>query len=526
MGVETTFYDPRIGAGIEALFRPNTKAVLTESPGSQSFEIQDVPAIAEVAHARGACVLMDNTWATPLFFPPHAHGVDMAIEAGTKYLSGHSDLLLGLVSANADWIRARCNTRRARWRSRPGRRTSFWRCAACARWNLRLREAERQGLAMARWLGERPEVLRVLHPALPDDPGHAIWKRDFSGSSGLFSVILKPVSEAAVAAFLDGLELFGLGYSWGGYESLVIPFDCSSYRTATHGRPAARRCASAIGLEDAEDLKADLDRGFRAVEGDRLSDVRDFLIDTDTASDDAVAIIMALAAPDVRVLGLTTVAGNVALEQATRNALCHRGGLRLGRARLSRAPVRRSSRALRDAHWFHGADGLGDHGYPPPQRAPEGEHAVDAILRPLAGPSRADAGHARAADQHRARARRDPALAERVGRCVVMGGAPCCEGNVTPAAEYNIWVDPEAARAVFRSPPADRDGRLARLARGLGAERRRGCGDRGARHGEGALRRRIEQPRPRGLSASRPARSACRSPTRPRWRSRSTARSA
>ena len=127
---------------------------------------------------------------------------------------------------------------------------------------LRLREAERQGLAMARWLSERPEVLRVLHPALPDDPGHAIWKRDFLGSSGLFSVILKPVSEAAVAAFLDGLELFGLGYSWGGYESLVIPFDCSSYRTATRWAPGGPALRFSIGLEDIEDLKADLDRGF------------------------------------------------------------------------------------------------------------------------------------------------------------------------------------------------------------------------------------------------------------------------
>ncbi len=127
---------------------------------------------------------------------------------------------------------------------------------------LRLREAERQGLAMARWLSQRPEVLRVLHPALPDDPGHAIWKRDFTGSSGLFSVVLKPASEAAVAAFLDALELFGLGYSWGGYESLVIPFDCSSYRTATRWAPGGPTLRFSIGLEDVEDLKADLDRAF------------------------------------------------------------------------------------------------------------------------------------------------------------------------------------------------------------------------------------------------------------------------
>ncbi len=261
MGVETTFYDPCVGARIEALIRPNTKAVLTELPGSQSFEIQDVPAIAEVAHARGACVLMDNTWATPLFFPPHAHGVDIAIEAGTKYLSGHSDLLLGLVSANAEWF-PRVRHTAGQMAIPAGPEDVFLALRGLRTMELRLSEAERQGLAMASWLDERPDVLRVLHPALPDHPGHAIWKRDFLGSSGLFSVILKPVSEAAVAAFLDGLQLFGLGYSWGGYESLVIPFDCSTYRTATIWAPGGPALRFSIGLEDMGDLQADLERGF------------------------------------------------------------------------------------------------------------------------------------------------------------------------------------------------------------------------------------------------------------------------
>lgn len=261
MGVETTFYDPLIGAGIETLFKPNTKAVLTESPGSQSFEIQDVPAIAGVAHAHGAAVIMDNTWATPLFFAPHAHGVDMAIEAGTKYLSGHSDLLLGLVSANAEWL-PRLKQTSGYFAIQPGPEDVFLALRGLRTMELRLKEAERQGLAMARWLKDRPEVLRVLHPALPDDPGHAIWKRDFSGSSGLFSVLLKPVSQDAVDAFLDGLELFGMGYSWGGYESLVIPFDCASYRTATQWAPGGPALRFSIGLEDVEDLKADLERGF------------------------------------------------------------------------------------------------------------------------------------------------------------------------------------------------------------------------------------------------------------------------
>lgn len=218
MGVETTYYEPTIGADIASLIRPETFAVVVEAPGSQSFEMQDIPAIAAAAHARDVCVVMDNTWATPLFFPPHERGVDLAIEAGTKYLSGHSDLLLGLVSANEKY-----------W---PQLKATHDCMAACAgpedvflalrglrTMELRLREAERQGLALATWLKARAEVSRVLHPALPDCPGHDIWKRDFLGSSGLFSIILKPASPKQVAALLDSLELFGLGYSWGGFES-------------------------------------------------------------------------------------------------------------------------------------------------------------------------------------------------------------------------------------------------------------------------------------------------------------------
>ena len=260
-GVETTYYDPTVGAGIAELFRPNTRAVLVEAPGSQSFEMQDIPAIAAEAHRRDICVVMDNTWATPLFFPPHARGVDIAIEAGTKYLSGHSDLLLGLTSANARYWPAlkRCFTEFAIC---AGPEDVFLALRGLRTMELRLREAERQALDMARWLQARPEVLRVLHPALPDDAGHAIWKRDFLGSSGLFSLVLEPTSRAAVAAMVDGLELFGIGASWGGYESLVIPFDCGSYRTATTWAPGGPTLRLSIGLEDIDDLKADLDRGF------------------------------------------------------------------------------------------------------------------------------------------------------------------------------------------------------------------------------------------------------------------------
>jgi cystathionine beta-lyase len=261
-GIETSYYDPTIGAGIDALIRPNTKAVLTESPGSQTLEMQDIPAIAEVAHSHGACMILDNTWATPLFFSPHAHGVDLAVEAGTKYLSGHADLLLGLVSANAQWFE-RLHRAIHLMAIPPGAEDVFLALRGLRTMELRLREAERQGLALAQWLSDRPEVLRVIYPALPDHPGHALWKRDYSGASGLFSIVLKPVSEAAVAAFLDGLELFGLGYSWGGYQSLALPFDCTATRTATRFAPGGPTVRFSVGLEDIEDLEADLDRGFK-----------------------------------------------------------------------------------------------------------------------------------------------------------------------------------------------------------------------------------------------------------------------
>jgi cysteine-S-conjugate beta-lyase len=263
-GVETEYYDPLIGAGMVALMRPNTRAVFTESPGSQSFEVQDVPAIAEVAHRHDAIVLLDNTWATPLFFPPHERGADLAIEAGTKYLGGHSDLLMGLVSANArSWKRLR---------------DTFDAMAVCAgpediflalrglrTLGVRLAHHQEAALRVARWLAARPEVLRVLHPAFESNPGHALWRRDFSGSTGLFSIILQPVSQRAACAFVDSLKLFGIGASWGGFESLVIPFDCSAYRTATKWDPGGPGLRFHIGHEDIDDLIADLESGFAAL---------------------------------------------------------------------------------------------------------------------------------------------------------------------------------------------------------------------------------------------------------------------
>jgi cystathionine beta-lyase len=260
-GVETTYYDPQIGAGIEALIRPNTTAVFTEAPGSQSLEMQDIPAIAEVAHRHGAVVLMDNTWATPLLFPPHERGVDIAIEAGTKYLSGGSDLLLGMVSANERCFKRLRETYDS-FAMCPGPEDVFLGLRGLRTMALRLREHGNQALEMARWLDARPEVARVLHPAMESYPGHDIWKRDFKGSSGLFSIVLQPCSDRALAAMLDGLSLFGMGYSWGGFESLVIPFNCATYRTATKWEPGGHSLRFHIGLEDLDDLKRDLDAGF------------------------------------------------------------------------------------------------------------------------------------------------------------------------------------------------------------------------------------------------------------------------
>lgn len=260
-GVETDYYDPQIGAGIAALMRPETTAVLVESPGSQSMEIQDVPAIAAAAHEKGACVILDNTWATPLLFPPHERGADLAIEAGTKYLSGHSDLLLGLVSANGLWAR-RLRTTFNAFAMGAGPDDAALALRGLRTMALRLREQEKAALDIAHWFAARPEVARVLHPALPDCPGHDIWKRDFSGASGVFSIILKPVSKQAVDAFVDGLEHFGIGFSWGGFESLVLPFDCAPYRTATRWAPEGPALRFSIGLEDIDDLKEDLEAGF------------------------------------------------------------------------------------------------------------------------------------------------------------------------------------------------------------------------------------------------------------------------
>jgi cystathionine beta-lyase len=262
-GVETTYFDPLIGAGVTELFKPNTRAVLVEAPGSQSFEMPDIPAIAAVAQARGALVIDDNTWATPLYHRSLEHGVDISMQAATKYIGGHSDIMFGTISANAKaWPLIIEAVQQLGVCAGPD--DVFLALRGLRTLAVRLAQHQRSGLEMARWLATRPEVIRVLHPALESDPGHAIWKRDFTGASGLFSVVLRPAPQKAVDALLDAVRLFGMGYSWGGFESLVIPFDCEGYRTATRWAPGGPALRLHIGLENLGDLKADLARGFAA----------------------------------------------------------------------------------------------------------------------------------------------------------------------------------------------------------------------------------------------------------------------
>ena len=261
LGVTTIYYDPLIGAGIKSLITKKTRVVFAESPGSQTFEVQDIPAIVEATHAAGAMVILDNTWATPLFFKPFAHGVDVSIQAATKYIVGHADAMLGAITASEEASRAVAKVHED-FGLCPGPEDVYLGLRGLRSLGVRLERHQRSALELARWLAARPEVARVLHPALPGHPGHDLWKRDFTGASGLFSIVLKPVPHASVAAMLDGLSLFGMGYSWGGFESLILPFDPGAYRTATTWQAEGPALRLHVGLEAVEDLKADLEAGF------------------------------------------------------------------------------------------------------------------------------------------------------------------------------------------------------------------------------------------------------------------------
>lgn len=264
LGISTRFYDPMAGAVIADLFADNTKAVFLESPGSLTFEVQDVPAIVAVARERGILTMLDNTWATPLLFPALSHGVDVTMMSLTKYVGGHSDVMMGsLTATRAIWPRLRQATYQL------GLSVSPDDCALMLRGlrtlDVRMARHGANGLAIAGWLAARPEVGRVLHPARPGDPGHALWARDFTGTSGLFGFTLKGADEAARTHFIDTLTHFGIGFSWGGYESLVVPSDPATIRTATRWTDPDPLVRLSIGLEDPADLIADLERGFAAL---------------------------------------------------------------------------------------------------------------------------------------------------------------------------------------------------------------------------------------------------------------------
>jgi cystathionine beta-lyase len=262
-GVSTTFFDPLAGPSIESLMRPETRVIYLESPGSLTFEVQDTPAIAEVAQRRSITVITDNTWATPLYFKPFAHGVDVSVQSATKYIVGHSDAILGAITCTKDaWPKLKASTYELGQTAGPddvylgqrGLRTLA----------VRLKRHWESGVALAEWIARQPEVERVLHPALPGDPGHALWKRDFTGASGLFGVVLRGgIADRALCAMIDGLELYGIGSSWGGFESLIVPFDPRESRSATRWPYPGPCFRIHAGLENEDDLIADLEAGFK-----------------------------------------------------------------------------------------------------------------------------------------------------------------------------------------------------------------------------------------------------------------------
>jgi len=262
MGIETTFYDPSIGAGIKALIRPNTKVVYLESPGSITFEMQDVPAIAEVCKAAGVATVIDNTWSSPLLFQPLTHGVDYVVEAATKYIVGHSDAMLGTatVATEENFQDLKSANSAIGYAAAPD--DCYLGARGLRTLSVRLERHQKNAIKVAEWLQGQEQVERVLYPALPNDPGHQLWKRDHSGASGLFGVVMKAGPKAAITAMLDDLELFGIGASWGGYESLALATYPKGLRTATKWPDHGPIIRLHIGLEDPDDLIEDLDAGL------------------------------------------------------------------------------------------------------------------------------------------------------------------------------------------------------------------------------------------------------------------------
>ena len=261
-GVETDFYDPAAGAGIARAMRANTRLVYTEAPGSLTFEMQDVPAIAQAARERGALVAMDNTWATPMFFRPLEHGVDISIQAGTKYLAGHSDLVIGMITTATDALFRTIADQTFAFGDTASPDDCFLALRGMRSLSVRLKRQSESAMRIARWLDARPEVKRVLYPALESDPGHALWKRDFEGASSLFGLALHTTDEAAIARMVNGLELFRIGSSWGGYESLVAYNRMPIPRSVVPWTETPSLLRIHVGLEDPDDLVADLEAGL------------------------------------------------------------------------------------------------------------------------------------------------------------------------------------------------------------------------------------------------------------------------
>lgn len=260
-GVEITFYDPLIGGDIAKLMQKNTKVVFVESPGSLTFEMQDIPAIAKVAHKQGAVVIGDMTWGTLLYQKPFDLGVDVVVHSATKYIAGHSDLVMGLILCNEKEYPALAQAYR-NMGACPSADNCYLAMRGLRTMGVRLKYQSESTLKVTSWLQKRPEVEVVLFPALPGSPGHDIWKRDFTGASSLFTMALKPVSNEALTAMVDSLQLFGLGYSWGGFESLMTTFDSAGIRSARHWPYKGQGIRVHIGLEHPDDIIADLEQGF------------------------------------------------------------------------------------------------------------------------------------------------------------------------------------------------------------------------------------------------------------------------
>jgi cystathionine beta-lyase len=265
-GVEATFYDPVADKEtIAALMRPETKVVFAESPGSLTFEVQDLPALADIAHKGDAALIVDNTWAAGYFAKPIALGADVSIQAATKYIVGHADCLVGTITSANEAAAKKIYMALLQLGSNVSADDAFLALRGMRTLSARLERHQENGLALAKWLAKRGEVERLIHPAIRGCPGHAVWKRDFTGSSGLFSVVLKPVELTALKAFFNALKLFGIGFSWGGYESLAVHVQPQRYRTAVPWEDEGPVVRFHAGLEDIDDLKRDLENAFTAM---------------------------------------------------------------------------------------------------------------------------------------------------------------------------------------------------------------------------------------------------------------------